>query len=413
MEKIKKPEMPKMPAMPKKPEMPRMPTMPKKPEMPRLTKQTEMLTTAKCVVHFRPNKNWKGEFGFDWVRIGDSKLKVDINYNGILGKYGSIYASRKGAVFTASNSEYNKCLAEFDSFNSVRGQYYVPKVALAKGQEAILDVAIDVEEKPDKLHYAYDTGLIELTILKKINTAKGKNHIENCVKIKCLKSFDTEQSIRIIATKDELMEKVGEIKLQKNNRIIQTKVLIIPVNYNGKLGTTNAIEQDFLKKAFGHAFIDVLIENYDPNFIVGSWLSDLFFTTTNKDGDKVMDRSSILSIHRYLDENFMETKGNEKYSSYYRVYCLPKSLDLNGVAEDVGKGTKVVIVFENRNKKYNSYGYSTMAHELMHAVGLYHSFDNNAPHTFKYKQTNNIMDYSYERFSTNSWQWKILREKIT
>ena len=33
-------------------------------------------TLAKCVVFFRPTKNWEGEFGFDWVRVGDSKLQV-------------------------------------------------------------------------------------------------------------------------------------------------------------------------------------------------------------------------------------------------------------------------------------------------------------------------------------------------
>ena len=44
-------------------------------------------TIAKCAVFFRPTKNWIGEFGFDWVRVNDSKLEVDNPYNGIIGKY--------------------------------------------------------------------------------------------------------------------------------------------------------------------------------------------------------------------------------------------------------------------------------------------------------------------------------------
>lgn len=98
------------------------------------------------------------------------------------------------------------------------------------------------------------------------------------------------------------------------------------------------------------------------------------------------------------------------YDSYYRVYCLPSSLNLNGIAEDVGNGAKAVVVFQNRDN------YTTMIHEILHAVGLYHTFDNNAKHTFKLYGTDNIMDYTHHkgknRFTTTCWQWKVLRKNI-
>jgi len=60
-----------------------------------------------------------------------------------------------------------------------------------------------------------------------------------------------------------------------------------------------------------------------------------------------------------------------------------------------------------------------VAHELMHCMGLYHSFDNSGLHTFKIGQTENIMDYSHlkqfagpktlTQMSTWKWQWKILK----
>ena len=61
-----------------------------------------------------------------------------------------------------------------------------------------------------------------------------------------------------------------------------------------------------------------------------------------------------------------------------------------------------------------------VAHELMHCMGLHHSFDNNGAHTFKLGQTENIMDYSHMsqyakpkgtlvQISTWKWQWEVLR----
>lgn len=48
---------------------------------------------SNCVIHFRPDQNWNGsEYGFDWIRIGDSNMPVDQNnvnhhYANLMGKY--------------------------------------------------------------------------------------------------------------------------------------------------------------------------------------------------------------------------------------------------------------------------------------------------------------------------------------
>jgi len=63
---------------------------------------------------------------------------------------------------------------------------------------------------------------------------------------------------------------------------------------------------------------------------------------------------------------------------------------------------KSAIIFRNNNK-------STIAHELLHCLGLVHSFENNSKHTFKKYETPNIMDYSYNKYSLWHWQWKKMR----
>ena len=57
---------------------------------------------------------------------------------------------------------------------------------------------------------------------------------------------------------------------------------------------------------------------------------------------------------------------------------------------------------------------STVAHETLHSMGLYHTFDNDSKFTFKFSETDNIMDYSdienrkIPVISTFVWQWKRL-----
>jgi hypothetical protein len=368
-------------------------------------------TIAKCAVFFRPTKNWIGEFGFDWVRVNDSKLEVDNSYNGIIGKYGVIYGSKPNAKFTVDSNKYKSILGEYSFFGVYKGRYFVPNMTLTVGQTATLNAIVHIEEAPDKLHYAYNTDVFDITILKKFTKAKGVNFDENSVSIKCKKAFSSPETIRVIATKNKLMQKVGEIKVLPNNTPVEKKVLIIPVEYRKKSGNikfTNEIT--YVNNILRQSLIQAKLSTYKSVFKTGSWFSDWFFTTKDKNGNKFIDMSSFRSLHRYLDDDFMSIKENKIYDSYYRVYCMPDSLGLNGVAEDVGQGVKTVIVFQNRDN------FTTMVHELLHSMGVYHTFDNDSKYTFEFRKTDNVMDYTHQigkkRFTTNIWQWRILNKNI-
>ncbi|MCQ2607883.1 MAG: hypothetical protein MJ197_04265 [Bacteroidales bacterium] len=66
----------------------------------------------------------------------------------------------------------------------------------------------------------------------------------------------------------------------------------------------------------------------------------------------------------------------------------------------------------------------TPAHEVLHTLGLRHSFtarvvdkngkviNQNARYTYRPKYTNNIMDYTIKRNSLWNWQIKIINEHI-
>ena len=61
---------------------------------------------------------------------------------------------------------------------------------------------------------------------------------------------------------------------------------------------------------------------------------------------------------------------------------------------------------------------TTCAHELLHALGLYHSFSHRNKHTFLKNKTDNIMDYSdvgpekIPVIATWQFQWNILHENL-
>ncbi len=79
-------------------------------------------------------------------------------------------------------------------------------------------------------------------------------------------------------------------------------------------------------------------------------------------------------------------------------------------ANYVGQGVKTVIVFQNRDN------FTSMVHELIHSIGVHHTFDNDSKYTFELRKTDNVMDYTHQigkkRFTTNIWQWRILNKNI-
>ena len=110
-----------------------------------------------------------------------------------------------------------------------------------------------------------------------------------------------------------------------------------------------------------------------------------------------------------------ELKFDTSYESYYKVYFIDEDQgDLFGQAYDIPapKNSRSVIVLQP------GFFDSTVAHEVLHAMGLYHTFDNNSKFTFEPFKTDNTMDYSDigpEKIPVTSiaqWQWKLLHDNL-
>lgn len=124
--------------------------------------------------------------------------------------------------------------------------------------------------------------------------------------------------------------------------------------------------------------------------------------------DKIFTLSllNIKYLHHRLEKLF--TNQHPEFQNFYKVFFLADSSP--GTAGVALLNSQLTIVFTPRNP-------ATTVHELLHAVGLPHSWEsgNTDPKVngfvFEKKKTDNVMDYSATRYSLWKWQWKKLQSK--
>lgn len=217
--------------------------------------------TAKCIIHFRPKKDWKGlGYGFDYMRKGDTSLINggavdfgDIDYETIISKQytdatfatlvtdGNYYKGsfkKDSAKYAALKAEYSVHIipwkAKKDSSGAdlkdsagkiIPDEYFCSWLSLYPNSPALpsidpsipgsgtpppfvpntvatLSLIIDIEEEPDMLRFE-DNEYFSISP-KEINVkgkGKGKHAFADHVTIECLKEFSTDQTLIINSIK--------------------------------------------------------------------------------------------------------------------------------------------------------------------------------------------------------------------
>lgn len=112
-------------------------------------------------------------------------------------------------------------------------------------------------------------------------------------------------------------------------------------------------------------------------------------------------------IYLFLNAELYKSFDKKKYQDYFKIYFINESAGgLYGIGRSTEKtqDLRTVLVYKI------GFADSTVAHETLHSLGLYHSFDNKGDFTFEFEKTDNIMDYSdiigIPVISTFHWQWK-------
>lgn len=243
----------------------------------------EFSTSAR--VDFRPMINWTGEFGFDWVRVGDSGTKGDTlagggkpdrRYKSLIGNYYKSLTSNEktkmkgtGAIFRPERKDYQT----FINYNYFQYPAYVdtnypsswinlypekntagnitnyPKVngtnrsCLIEGK---LNLKIKIIDTITKLTLRFDKNIIDIIPtnsaevgikytddqfayfdIKNLNNTDSGN-LE--ITVKCIKETQNPSRISVLATGSNGTKLAGETILFANHSSLRQKIDIAFVN---------------------------------------------------------------------------------------------------------------------------------------------------------------------------------------
>lgn len=399
---------------------------------------------AKCLVQFRPHDTYKDnpEFGFDWLRAGDSGQPGDNWFGNIMGKYYKLDnvtlfddTNKWSPNFKKESDMYDKKLKSYKSFsinwkkvNKKPYLYTIPTLTLLKGKTAIFNLKIEIQEKPKKLSFEFKEKNAEdyLTLnLKEIGDIKrGKYDKFNYLKITCKESFDKEQILYVKADG----EICGAMRIHPNSsqfkRNIKIAFVKVKTNINGTITIGKPVTggKDFFTKCCNQALvIPSIVEEKNALDCTNNTFGGLFgkdfkdFAGIGKlssgiNGQKIIKTAGMKD---YL-EGRLKSQFGDKYKGYTVLYFIGEEANWNGFSN---YGWTTCVQFGRHNK-------ATIAHETIHSLYLPHTFASISErgavpkYTYEATKTNNLMDYSHvaqppiERFSLFIWQWNVLNNKI-
>jgi hypothetical protein len=127
----------------------------------------------------------------------------------------------------------------------------------------------------------------------------------------------------------------------------------------------------------------------------------------------------IDEIYLFLNDELYKQYGKSKYKNHFKVYFIDEEAHTSSGYELCGKGRGITQDLRSILVYRAGLSDSTVAHEVLHSMGLYHSFDNNGDFTFEINKTDNIMDYSdvatpkIPVISLYHWQWSKIWNRAT
>lgn len=258
---------------------------------------TEILLDATCIVQFRPRSNWKGEFGFDWFRIGDTGLDGDTDYATLIGQY---YTKVLTDPTTARNNDVNSWTTFFQTDpqpsafsssdrldrlknlygnysysldgNPVRKRYYRPfitlfprtpdpanpKKFLEKG-EAELQLYLEFQKvdgkevKPDRVIFEVDGHLADnshaLVSISKSTIDKKDLSKKIEIVVTCNASFDVDKDINVFTVmldesgKEKSRQSAGVLRIIAPAKQLQKNIVIVRVRTSAGNGKYAGIKE--------------------------------------------------------------------------------------------------------------------------------------------------------------------------
>ena len=389
-------------------------------------------TGAKVIVQFRTSGSYQGEYGFDWIRMGDSGRPGDTWYANIMGNK---HTSKNEVIVDKTKRVYDYYASRMFSTKrfvipwKTQGKrpfmYISPVMTLRKGASAKLTLKVEVKEPAVKMEYQCQTpGIFQLSKDTVPTLGKGKHTLPDELVVTCLKEFSRDQEIKVYAYDEnnvkhlagKLIVKANDKKHQKTINVVMVRVLFKETEDEFYISGSKAK----LQKIFGQAYVNlnIRIVNLNIEQALRNKETSKYFTPKGW-----IHSSSLSSGDLYSFLNAELSKKFPKFNKYFKLYyinrkCVDdtsgKEMPLYGRARNLFS-LEVIISFNGLND-------NTAVHELLHCIGLPHSFSNVSVSyfdvAFKKDFTDNIMDYSdmhsgIPTIATWEYQWRAIQNSIT
>ncbi|MCF0040065.1 LysM peptidoglycan-binding domain-containing protein [Dyadobacter fanqingshengii] len=284
---------------------------------------------SKVMVYFRPKVDWKGEYGFDWLRVIDDVLLktsestwistehyediINGGYNGVPYSTGH---TKDEALKQLKEREYRIMKTHIPE----EPEYFVPYLNLfPKGIEGLelapcqaeLQIGVAVrDEEPLVIDLEYNRNLFQVDkdVLSDKAVNKKKLSDDGTLRITCIHEFEDTQEIKVLAYPKtwrlgEPIPVAGKIVVCPNNDIKELKLILIRVKtkidgISEFLGEFTSKEKQNLKNALHQALVLGDMEDY---------------TKENNIFDEEIDIVSQLLSMDMGETNFLDLSGDPHF----------------------------------------------------------------------------------------------------
>lgn len=422
--------------------------------------KTNEISKQKCFVEFRPNETFKWEYGIDWMRLGREGDNI-INFTRNCG----------GARVNPNDKEHPIFFENIYKFKDLEKEYrpieidisdwknkptinkcyctwlaLYPETAMREAHTATLDMLVYADKVINTpLKFDYNSYYFEITPNEITSLPKSRKGtiIKNAITIKCKYSLDTEQEIKLVTT-DGSNTVVGRIFVVPNNKLYKVPIQLVKVllfkdniadereelnskieliNINNLL-TTGALKNCFILPEIKEEILTFDLtantDEYKQNFIEEISIIDSKKITFFE--DSYFRQTLFPFIQRYY-YNKAATDGEIEICNTVIFFINYNSGILNrGITND-GRNTELTNftdgLTQNRYCIITQRGVNqeTISHEILHRIGLPHTFAIDSTHILKEHTTDNIMDYKVTNseqilIATYKWQWMQIIENL-
>ena len=411
------------------------------------------IVKSKCLVEFRPHSNWKGEYGFDWIRTGDTGRSGDNPLYCILGRYYIPIPNSGGEIdscgtpknveeydtpvnvtsedyysykFIKDKEMFNRLTRTFSRFKITWKNpakelpfYVVPILTLWKGRKATFSLKFEGKEKAKNITFEFENSFVEdkgyLTLerpkldLNKISLENGNlNYLKkDCFTICCNKEFDTPQKLLVKADGKLCGAMLILPNSYKVRREIKIVIIYTETSISDKKGELVGKEES-LRNFLNQAMIDpkITYENLVckyKNKEENKKFKEECTYFNKDDGMYYLKGMNMRTFENHILKFYYE-KFKDKYNDYYKIFLVgERSEKYEGFTEVWNKYYFCLLNADER----------TAAHEVLHSIGLDHTFEKNSDDfIYEGQQTDNVMDYQNKGVALYQWQWKLINPAI-